>query len=329
MRADRPARRRTSPPQPDRRADGTGVYPIRAVARLTGLGIDTIRAWERRHAAVTPARDDRGRTYSDADIERLRLLRDAVAAGHSIGHVAPLDNARLRHLAHQQPAPSATARQAPPAVAAAAGAAALESLIDAIVTFDRARLDAELGRAAATLRPAALLRDVLVPLLHRVGDDWHAGRLSVAHEHFASAAVRGVMGTLLRALPPAAGAARLVFATPTGEHHELGALGAALLAASGGLAAVYLGPDVPADDLVTSARDCDARAVVLGITAATAAGRPLPDVARLVRRLPAATELWLGGRRVAGVRGRTPARVRLLHDYDDLERELVRVGARF
>jgi len=48
-------------------------YPIRAVSKLTGIGIDTLRAWERRHSAVTPIRDDRGRLYTEADIARLRL----------------------------------------------------------------------------------------------------------------------------------------------------------------------------------------------------------------------------------------------------------------
>src|SRR6185436_7231599 len=43
-------------------------YPIRAVSKLTGIAIDTLRAWERRHRAVTPVRDDRGRMYTDADI---------------------------------------------------------------------------------------------------------------------------------------------------------------------------------------------------------------------------------------------------------------------
>ena len=36
-------------------------YPIGAVSVLTGLTVDTLRAWERRHRVVTPSRDDRGR----------------------------------------------------------------------------------------------------------------------------------------------------------------------------------------------------------------------------------------------------------------------------
>ena len=65
--------------------DTTAPYPIRAVAKLTGVAIDTLRAWERRHSAVTPIRDDRGRMYTDADIARLRLLRGAVEHGRRLG----------------------------------------------------------------------------------------------------------------------------------------------------------------------------------------------------------------------------------------------------
>ena len=84
-----------------KRRETFASYPIRAVSRLTGIGIDTLRAWERRHSAVTPIRDDRGRMYTDADIARLRLLRGAVEQGHSIGRLAGLTDAELRHLLPQ------------------------------------------------------------------------------------------------------------------------------------------------------------------------------------------------------------------------------------
>ena len=46
-------------------------YPIRAVAKITGLSLDTLRAWERRYQAVVPERSDRGRQYGPEHIERL------------------------------------------------------------------------------------------------------------------------------------------------------------------------------------------------------------------------------------------------------------------
>ncbi|MCX6620756.1 MAG: MerR family transcriptional regulator, partial [Acidobacteria bacterium] len=58
------------------------LYPIRAVAKLTGIPVDTLRAWERRYRAVTPDRSARGRLYSDAEVRRLLLLRTAVDGGH-------------------------------------------------------------------------------------------------------------------------------------------------------------------------------------------------------------------------------------------------------
>src|SRR6187401_2172070 len=77
---------------------GPALYPIRAVSRLTWIGIDTLRAWERRYRAVTPTGDDRGRMYTEADVARLRLLNGAVEQGHSIGRLAGLSNEQLRDL---------------------------------------------------------------------------------------------------------------------------------------------------------------------------------------------------------------------------------------
>ena len=78
-------------------------YPIRAVARMTGLSVDTLRAWERRYEAVVPTRDDRGRIYSDADVDRLRQLAVLVDRGHAIGAVANLPAGELQRLMGSAP----------------------------------------------------------------------------------------------------------------------------------------------------------------------------------------------------------------------------------
>ena len=56
-------------------------YSIRAVAEQTGLSAHTIRAWEKRYGAATPARTDSNRRmYGPDEVRRLRLLKGAVAA---------------------------------------------------------------------------------------------------------------------------------------------------------------------------------------------------------------------------------------------------------
>ena len=75
-------------------------HGIGVVARRTGLLADRIRVWERRYGAVEPVRSATGRRlYSDADVDRLRLLREVVDRGHAIGAVARLEIGRLAELA--------------------------------------------------------------------------------------------------------------------------------------------------------------------------------------------------------------------------------------
>jgi DNA-binding transcriptional MerR regulator len=298
-------------------------YPIRAVAKLTGLSIDTLRAWERRHRAVTPTRDDRGRMYTETDIARLRLLRDAVEQGHSIGRLAGLTDAELRHLAT-----TAGARAVPALDLLRRTAAENAALGAALQRFDAAGIDQEIARLAAVLRPLELLRDVLLPLLVQVGDDWHRGRAGVAHEHLMSSTIRNILGSFLRLYARPAVSTRLLFATPAGERHEIGTLGAAMLAASSGLGIAYLGPDLPAREIVESVGPAGAQVLVLGLTTTSAGKARERELRTIVRDLPKGVELWAGGRgavRQTAVIGR---RGRVLLDYNAYQQELVRIGGR-
>jgi DNA-binding transcriptional MerR regulator/methylmalonyl-CoA mutase cobalamin-binding subunit len=303
-----------------RRSSGA-PYPIRAVAKLTGLSIDTIRAWERRYQAVTPARDDRGRVYTEADVARLALLQQAVARGHAIGRAVALSNADLRRIVESERPTAPAPRSAPPAIDTAHLVAALERM-------DGAAAEAELGRLAALLPPIELIRDIVMPVLAAIGEKWHDSPAGIAQEHLASGIVRNVLGSLMRSYGRRTAPARMVFATPSGERHEFGALGAAALAASGGLAVIYLGPDLPADAIVEGATSVEADVVVCGILAgADAATRA--EAAALARMLPRDVELWFGGSGAKDAAAAAGARVVALDGFDALEQHLTRLGGRF
>jgi len=296
-------------------------YPIRAVSMLTGISVDTLRAWERRYRVVEPARDERGRMYSEADVERLRMLRQAVGLGHAIGRVAPLTTDELRVLLSRG---AGEVPERSPAVPADLG-----SLRAAVERFDAQGLRRELSRLAALLPPRALAREVALPLLHLVGEAWHEGKLGVAQEHMVTAEVRSLVGALARLVQVPDGAQRILFGTPRGERHEIGTLVAALLAAGSGFAAYYLGPEIPARDLAGAARRTAARAVVLGVTAAVDADGMLAEVAETARSLPADVELWVGGAAAAGFReSLAGTRAVVLDDLDALEKELLRLRGR-
>ena len=303
-------------------------YPIRAAARLTRLSVDTLRAWERRYGVVTPVRDERGRLYSRADVKRLQLLAAAVERGHAIGRLAALADAQLEAMIA---APSAS-RVVDDAHGGGEEAAALSlrTLLDALQAFDAAAVERELNRLSLALKPRDLVHRVLFRFLKHVGDEWHANRLDIAQEHLLSGAVRSLLGAMVRLYSKEDVSRRLLFATPSGERHEFGILAAAMLAAAGGLGVVYVGADVPARLIVDSAARSGVDVVVLGVIYSGSTRELRKQVDYIVDHLPGRLELWVGGalppdldRTLAG------QQIVRLPDFDALERQLVRIGARF
>ena len=260
-------------------------YSIGAVAQLTGLTPETLRAWERRYQLVAPGRDERGRAYSDADVQKLRLLKALTSKGHSIGRIASLTVGQLESL-----------RLAIPDDPRPVGAD-LTVLFNALEAFDGLGVDRELGRLASLLPPREFALEVAVPFLRQVGDGWHEGRLSVAHEHLASACVRSVLGTLVRLTGASEPRMRILFATPTGERHEFGLLAGALLAAAAGVYPLYLGSDLPPEEIALAARRVSPMAVVVVATGAMAPHDVLASVRKLAELLPPSVPLWSGGAR--------------------------------
>jgi hypothetical protein len=96
--------------------------------------------------------------------------------------------------------------------------------------------------------------------------------------------VRSVLGALRVAQTPEPGAPELIVTTPSGQAHELGALMAASMASSQGWKVTYLGPNLPAEEIVAAAGRRGARAVALSVVFPADDAR-LYDELRRLRRL--------------------------------------------
>jgi len=301
-------------------------YPIRAASRLTGIAIDTLRAWERRYHAVTPDRSSRGRLYSDADMQRLLLLRAALEGGYAIGQVASLADAELRNLVRASPPLS---RSQSREVDTRTALPELRPLLDSLASFDYSKTNEELGRLALLLRPAELVYRVVLPVLKLTGDNWENGTFQIAQEHMFSACVRNLLGGLVRLQTPAHGASGLLLTTPATELHEFGILSAAMLAVWHEFPVAYLGPNLPAGEILSAAEKCAPRVVVLGIMQTNATPAVRQEIHRLAAELPPATELWLGGTGAAeAATGMLRSGALILEDLPDFEQHLTRLKAK-
>jgi methanogenic corrinoid protein MtbC1 len=167
-----------------------------------------------------------------------------------------------------------------------------------------------------------------MPVLAQVGDRWHRGRSRIAHEHLMSSTMRNILGSFLRLYARPEMSPRLLFATPAGERHEFGTLGAAMLAASSGLGVAYLGPDLPAREIVDGVRPAGAHVLVLGLTAASPGKATERELHTIVRNLPKEIELWVGGPGAVRHAALISPSGLVLRDYNAYHQELLRVGGR-
>ncbi len=301
-------------------------YPIRAAAKLTGISLDTLRAWERRYNAVTPSRTERGRFYDERAIRRLLLLKSAVESGRSIGQVASLPDAELEEL--QRNAQSLGRKPDIPSSPEPA-TPVLRPLLDAIGGYDYATANDELGRLALLLRPNELVHRVVLPLMRLAGENWENGLFQIAQEHMLSACVRNLLGGLIRLQNGALGARPILFTTPPGELHEFGILAGAMLAVGHGLGVSYLGPNLPAREVLPAVAKSNPQAVVLGIMKTNATPAVLEDVHQLAAELPLSSELWLGGSGASTISaGLTRDGFLVLQDFTHFERHLTRLSAK-
>jgi methanogenic corrinoid protein MtbC1 len=238
-------------------------HPISVVSERTGLSRDVLRVWERRYAAVEPMRTPGGqRLYSNEHINRFRLLAAATKHGRNISQVAGLTTDALQRLVTED---EAERPEPVPNFDEQAHTERVEAAMQHTRAFDGSALDRELRRTIARHGIPVFLNDVVPALMHRVGSDWQAGRLSIAHEHLASATVIAIILEGIRSVPESPGAPKLLVATPANERHAVGAALAAAAAALDGWTIVYLGVDVPAGDIVAAAAASNARAVALSV----------------------------------------------------------------
>jgi MerR family transcriptional regulator, light-induced transcriptional regulator len=295
------------------------LLSIAAVERETGLGKDTLRAWERRYGFPLPRRDGRGiRGYPRALVDRLLLVRRALLAGQRPGRLLGLPTAELDALLGDLAGapPARAGRSAPLAVAdglrilRGGGAQALRHWLT-------------LGLARTGL--ASFVVEGLAPLAIALGQARQDGRMAIHEEHLCAEAVRSVLRGAL--VPFQAGletsGPRLLLTTLPGEASGLGLLMLEALMTLQACRCLSLGTQTPVADIDAAARAHRIDVVALSFSGGLDAAPALAVLADLRRRLPAAIEVWAGGH-APGLPGSPPAGIRVIARLEEIEDAVAR-----
>src|SRR6188508_2836822 len=154
----------------------TGAVRIGELSRRSGVSPELLRAWERRYGLLQPTRSAGGlRLYSSDDLARVQAMQHHLAEGLAAAEAAALARRGAQ----------------PEGEAALFPAAAQRDLDAALSSFDEGGAHAVIDSLLAQVSLDAIIRDVVIPFLHELGDRWEGGEVSIAQEHFASSLLRG------------------------------------------------------------------------------------------------------------------------------------------
>lgn len=229
------------------------IFNLKAVLKETGLGADTLRAWERRYGVPTPQRTPGGhRLYSEYDIALIKWLMARQNEGLSISRAVEMWREQAtsgKDPLETMPGPRPTgfAAQAiylPPET----GLDALRAQwLAACLNFNETVAEQTLNQAFSLYPVEMVCTDLLARGLTEIGMLWYENRATVQQEHFASGLALRRIDSLIAAAPPPGRPQTILIGCPPNEWHNFSGLLLTLLLRRRGLNVIYLGANVPSE----------------------------------------------------------------------------------
>ncbi len=241
----------------------TPLFTAGEVEERTGVPATTLRQWERRYGLPNPQRSQSGyRLYSQNDLDVIEFFKARISEGISVSRAAQLYSL-------EQSLPSAQ-RETGKAVLPHPKVQSLETmvaqLVDSTISGDSLKADKILAQAYGTMPVEDVVLELIQPTLVEVGERWHRGEITIAHEHQATHYLRGKLHHLLELAGSPRHGPTVILACPPGEWHEIGALSIAIFLRRAGVRTHYLGANTPIIDLARFAREVKASAIMLSAT---------------------------------------------------------------
>lgn len=272
------------------------MFTIKQAAARVGVEPATLRAWEQRYAVVTPQRSPSGyRVYGEVDLRVLRsmtgLIHDGWSAAQAAEQALKQESERLSPDLAPRPEPGVVLD---PAV-----------LVECGARFDAAMLTKALDEAFSRASFESVVAHWMLPGLKALGQAWVEGKVSIAGEHFVTAAIQRRLGMAYEAAANPAAGPLVVVGLPADSRHELGVLTFATLMRRQGAKTRYVGADLPVEAWVDAVREMAPTAVVLA--APMDADAPIvEETARAIVQERPEVSVFVGGARqteVTGVEG--------------------------
>ena len=273
-------------------------YSIKDLETLSGIKAHTIRIWEKRYELLSPARTDTNiRTYSDSDLKILLNVALLNKKGIKISHIADMSSyeicEKVENFSEQTVDTSVF----------------VDRLIVDMIDLEEERLTERLEKTLEKYGVIHGFTKVVYPFLERIGVLWQIGSITPAQEHFVSHLLRNKLIAEIMGLNNNWEAKeRYVLFLPAHEMHEIGLLLYYYILKSRGAYVMYLGQNVPYEDLDSVIKTTRATHTLSAYTGSTKTIDFKKYLKALSTDFPSITH-YVTGFQVANYSGKTPSNV--------------------
>lgn len=300
-------------------------WSIAEVERETGLGKDTLRVWERRYGFPVPARDAWGeRVYPELQLQRLRMIKRALDAGHRPGKVVPLSLADLQlKLDELAGIPKLSSTNVPTDLS---DVQQEEEWIRWLSQDQTPLIKQTLQQQIYRRGLGHVVDELVAPLCGRVGVAWMRGEISVYQEHLFTETLQSVLREAIASVDAALQGQhqrpRVLLTTTPGEMHGLGLLMAECHMALESCERFVLGTSTPISDIVQAMRQLSADVLALSFSAYASRKDVLDNLQQLREQLPPEQEIWAGGTAASACGHLLPKGVLLMRKASDVSAQV-------
>lgn len=217
-------------------------YQINDLQRLTGINAHTIRMWERRYNLIKPHRTQTNiRYYDDEQVKKLLNVSTLLNHGMKISRIAELSDAQM----HSQIQDLGKVAEGD-----AICAGFINELTASMLAFDEQAFEKSLSAVIVRFGMYEAMIRVFYPFMKNAGIMWISNEAMPVQEHFATALIRRKLIAAIDGLPAASRKNKLfLLFLPSEEWHETGLLFADYIIRSKGYKTIYLGQNVPMENL--------------------------------------------------------------------------------
>ena len=215
------------------------LFTIKDIENLSGIKAHTIRVWEQRYSFLKPNRSDTNiRYYSNDELRIILNISVLCKCGYKISHINKMSRIEIFEnvlsITNTEIKANVTVNQ----------------LLENMVEYNVEQLENILNNNIAAAGIEKTILEIIFPFLDKVGILWLTNHINPLQERLVSNIIRQKIITGIDALPvKKTYTTKFCLFLPEGEFHELSLLFVSYLLKKKGIQVIYLGANIPADEL--------------------------------------------------------------------------------